>query len=245
MNDKTRFFEELSLNAHCAMKVQFYDGWILRANEGHTKRANSVSPLYDSALETDTKIRSCEEFYKKAGLPCIFKLTDDDTELDEMLKGRGYDIVDPTDVMTLDISKRICAGSNDGYISFDKPEKEWLDAYCAYENSIDKQELIKKMFSLVTVDTIYAAVKKDGKIVSCASAAIERGHALIQNVVTDPSARRMGYGEMVCSFLMNEAAQKGVHTAYLQVVQSNTAAVKLYEKLGYKKIYTYHYMIKK
>ena len=86
MNEKTRFFEELSLNAHCAMKVQFYDGWILRANEGHTKRANSVSPLYDSALGMDTKIRSCEEFYKKAGLPCIFKLTDDDTELDEMLK---------------------------------------------------------------------------------------------------------------------------------------------------------------
>lgn len=244
MENKICFFEELSLNGHCALKVQFYDGWIIRSNEGFTKRANSVSPLYPSTIDTEVKIEHCEEFYKKEGLPCIFKLTDKDTELDKMLKARGYETVDPTDIMTLPLdSSRADIGEE--YVSFDRPEKEWLDAYCTYENSTDKQELIKKMFSLVTVDTVYGAIKKDGKIVSCASAAIERGHVLIQNVVTDPGNRRKGYGEKVCSYLMSEAAQKGAHTAYLQVVRSNSGAYKLYEKLGYKKIYTYHYMVKK
>lgn len=243
--DKITFFEELSLNGHCATKVQFYEGWVLRFNEGHTKRANSVSPLYDSDTALDEKIDYCEKQYAKHGLPCIFKLTDKHTELDGALTKRGYETLEPTDVMTLETGGKF--GKDEEYISFTKPDEEWLKAYFEYECITDasKQELIKRMLSLVTVDTIYGAVKHEGNIVSCASAAIERGHVLVQNVVTDPENRRKGFAGKVCSSLISEAENYGAHTAYLQVVQANTAAVKLYEKLGYQKIYTYKYMRKK
>lgn len=244
--DKITFFEELSLNGHCATKVQFYEGWVLRFNEGHTKRANSVSPLYDSSTALEDKINYCEKQYKKQGLPCIFKLTDKDTELEKMLIDKGYEIVDPTDLMTLDISVKNEA-EDEEYISFTKPEDEWLKAYFEYEGITDSatQGLIRKMLSLVTVDAIYGAIKHEGKIVSCASAAIERGHMLIQNVVTAPANRRKGYAGKVCSSLMCEAEKNGADTAYLQVVQANTGALKLYEKLGYHKIYTYKYLKQK
>lgn len=244
MENSIKFFEELSLNAHCALKVQLYDGWVLRFNEGHTKRANSVSPLYDSTSEIGEKILYCEEQYAKHGLPCIFKLTDKDTALDEMLCKRGYVTVDPTDIMTLGITEDI--QTDEEYISYAKPDENWLRAYFEYEGISDssKRELVRKMFQVVTADTIYGAIKHEGKIVSCASAAIERGHVLIQNVVTDPENRRKGFAEKVCSSLIREAESFGAHTAYLQVVRENTAAVRLYEKLGYTKIYSYWYMKK-
>ena len=43
---------------------------MLRCSDGYTKRANSVTPLYESALAPDGKIAACERFYASQGLPC-------------------------------------------------------------------------------------------------------------------------------------------------------------------------------
>ena len=244
--DKILFFEELSLNAHAAIKNKFYDGWILRFCEGHTKRANSVSPLYDTKNYQNEKINYCEAQYTKEGLPCVFKLTDKNSGLNTILEERGYEKLEPTDVMTMRPDAGFSRDIHEGYFSTAEPTEEWLSAYFEFEGITDKnrQELIRRMFSIVTADTLYGAVKADGKIVSCASAAIERGHMLLQNVVTDPDKRRMGFGRAVCKGLIRDAANCGTETAFLQVVQTNTAAYKMYLKLGYEKAYTYWYMRK-
>ena len=61
-------------------------------------------------------------------------------------------------------------------------------------------------------------------------------------VYTDPEYRGRGFGRTICRALLAEAAGTGIGHAYLQVVQSNTPAMRLYESLGFRKVYTYRYL---
>src|SRR5690606_10119674 len=67
--------EEISLNGWPALETVLLDGWLLRFADGYTKRSNSVSAIYDGGLETDKKIRTCEELYRARGLTPVFKVT--------------------------------------------------------------------------------------------------------------------------------------------------------------------------
>lgn len=98
-----RRIEEASLNAWPALHQLLYDGWIIRLSNGYTKRANSVTPLYPSALEVEENIAYCERLYRQQGLPPIFRLTSHACPpgLDEALAARGYRVVDPTLVWRL------------------------------------------------------------------------------------------------------------------------------------------------
>lgn len=244
MNHKIRFLEEIAANAHAALNILQYDGWLMRFSNGITNRANSVSVIYPSMRSLDVKVPYCEKIYQKENLPCVFKLTEEDSELNEYLEGHGYKVVTPTDVMVLnlqdkDFPKGTCVFSKE-------PAKEWLDALFAFEEITDitRQETLCRIFSNVLVDTIYCTLTKDGEAVACASAAIEHGYMLLQNVVVSPRYRGQGFGQAVCESLIAQAKENGAHHTYLQVVKSNTAAVNLYLKLGYEKVYTYWYMKK-
>lgn len=127
-----------------------------------------------------------------------------------------------------------------------EPTEEWLDAFFAFEGIVDitKQDTFRWMLSKVLVDTIYCSVIKDDKVVACASAAVEQGYMLLQNVVVSPEYRGQGYGKVVCESLIAQAKENGARHAYLQVVKENTVAVNMYLKLGYEKVYTYWYMKK-
>ena len=151
-------FEEMASNAHVALNIMQYDGWILKFSEGHTNRANSVSMIYPSIISVNEKIQNCEKIYSEQNLPCVFKLTDGDEQMMKLL--------------------------------------------------------------------------------------IERGYMLIQNVVVNPDYRRKGYGKLLCKALMSKGKSDGAKTAWLQVVQSNEGAYKLYDGLGFKKVYTYRYLKK-
>ena len=237
-----RALEEMAANAHVALDVMQYDGWLLRFSAGHTNRANSVSVLYPSSIEPGEKIENCERQYRAQGLPCVFKLTDLDGGLCAELEKRGYRVVTPTDVMVLELQD---AEMPDGEIVFtDRPAEEWLSAYFAFEGLADpaRQDIFRRMLEKVRVRTRYAALKQDGWIIACASSAAEREYALLQNMVVDPEYRGRGFGRMICRALLADAARAGAKYAYLQVMQSNTPAMRLYESLGFRKAYTYRYM---
>lgn len=244
MNKNIRFFEEMSLNAHVALNTMQYDGWLIRFANGHTNRANSISVIYPSTISFDVKVPYCEEIYKKANLPCVFKLTEDDNELNEYLGTHGYKAVTPTDVMVMDLKDKIF---QKGMCVFSKaPTEEWLRAFFAFEGftEISVQETFRQMLSKVLVDTIYCSVVTDDEVIACASAAMEQGYMLLQNVVVSPEYRGHGYGQIVCESLIAQAKEKGAHHAYLQVIRKNAAAVNMYFKLGYERAYTYWYMKK-
>ena len=245
MNDTILLYEELSLNAHPALQTQLYDGWVLRFANGYTNRANSVNPLYPSTLDLQEKIAECEKRYFAHGLPAVFKLTDaTDPNIDKALEQRGYAFVTPTYVMSMDLrDKNFMSGDR---VTTNLANDEWLTAYftfSGYTNSV-KIATAKQILENVKNPMICGRIVKDGVSVACGSAVIERGYVALLNVVVDEAQRGKGYGTEICESLLSEATRIGAHTAYLQVVQDNQKAIRLYTKLGYKTMYSYWYWVK-
>ena len=94
--------EKKAANGWVANETIEYDGWEMRFGNGYTGRANSVSVYEDSTKRMEDKVTYCENIYASKGLPCNFKVTEEDKELSEYLLQRGYKVVTPSDVMILD-----------------------------------------------------------------------------------------------------------------------------------------------
>jgi ribosomal protein S18 acetylase RimI-like enzyme len=246
MKDIILLYEELSLNAHPALQTQFYDGWVLRFANGYTNRANSVNPLYPSTLDLQEKIAESEKRYSAQDLPTVYKLTDGtDPIIDKVLAEQGYEIVSPTFVMDMDLRNRDFLSGD--IITKHYADDDWLNAYfnfSGYKDSI-KIETAKQIVGNVKSPMICGRVVKNDISVACGSAVVERGYMALLNIVVDAAKRGNGYGTEVCESLLAAVKEMDAHTAYLQVVQDNAKAINLYKKLGYNKVYSYWYRIKK
>ena len=244
MNEQICLFEELSFNSHPALQTQFYDGWFIRFSNGYTNRANSVSTLWPSTLDVKEKIEECEKRYARQSLPCVFKVTDGtESGFDKMLENRGYRIVTPTDLMTLNLKDRQFTRME--CVITDHVTREWLDTFFSLENYPEpKRVTAEQMLRAIRNETRYCRIVKGRQGVACASAVLERGYVTLVNVIVSEAYRGQGLGRQLCESLLSEAVKAGAHTAYLQVVQSNSIAVHLYEKLGYRKLYSYWYRVK-
>ena len=239
---KALLYEELSLNAHPALQTQLYDGWALRFANGYTKRANSIHPLYPSALDLHEKIEHCERQYGGHGLPAIYKLTDGtDPRIGKALDEHGYAIVEPTFVMEASLRDKDFP-MHDCVVA-DHADDEWLSAYYALNNTTDgvKMATARQILENVKSTLLCGRSANGGGTVACGTAVIERGYMALQNVIVDEAQRGKGYGRAICESLLAKAKQFGAHTAYLQVTQANHVAVGLYRKLGYEPAYTYWY----
>lgn len=245
MNKQIRFYEELSFNSHPSLQTLYYDGWILRFADGYTNRANSVNMIYPSTMDLNTKIEFCEACYWKQHQSSVFKITDGSEEqVDALLADKGYHLVTPTNLMCMSLKDRNFISGNCSIT--ETVEEEWLDAYFTLEGYSDTkvQKIAKRMMDMIQNQTLYCRIVENGKTVACASAVIERGYMALAHVIVDEVYRKQGYGRMVCESLLSEAKRMGAHEAYLQVVQDNQAAIHLYEKLGYRKLYSYWYRVR-
>jgi ribosomal protein S18 acetylase RimI-like enzyme len=102
----------------------------------------------------------------------------------------------------------------------------------------------RQMLYNVHHDVLCGSIVKGGKVIASGFCVIERGYVGLLDIVVGSNCRGMGCGNELCASLLNEAQKHGAASAYLQVVQTNTPAVKLYGKLGFQKLYDYWYRVK-
>lgn len=89
-----------------------------------------------------------------------------------------------------------------------------------------------------------ALIFEEGKTVACGLGVIEGEYVGLYDIAVDADHRRRGFGFDICSSLLNKAIKMGAKSAYLQVVDSNTTAKRLYHKLGFEHCYQYWYRVK-
>lgn len=82
-------------------------------------------------------------------------------------------------------------------------------------------------------DTAYFVAEEDGRILGGCGLLLIAGEGNITNVVVAPGARRRGVATGLLTYLMEEGDRSGLTAYTLEVRVSNTAAIGLYEKLGF------------
>jgi ribosomal protein S18 acetylase RimI-like enzyme len=90
----------------------------------------------------------------------------------------------------------------------------------------------------------YARLHQDGDIVACGLGVVQAGFLGLFDIVVAPHARRRRFGQALMAGLLAWGQQAGAHTAYLQVMLNNDAALRLYSGLGFQEAYQYWYRVK-
>jgi ribosomal protein S18 acetylase RimI-like enzyme len=242
-----RTIEELSMNAWPALRSLICDGWVLRFSDGYTRRANSVHPLYPSSGDLAAKIAQVERLYQEQGLPAVFKLTAQSQPpgLEAALVERGYEVEAETSVHVADLGPMGSVAAVDIETSWGSAAG-WREAFrriskVAPEHQATHERILASILPLAG----FAAVRQDGRIVGCGLGVVQGEWLGVFDVIVDGAARRQGHGERLMRGLMSWGQRMGADKVYLQVMQSNVAAVQLYEGLGFREAYSYWYRVKR
>lgn len=86
-------------------------------------------------------------------------------------------------------------------------------------------------FDLVPEASLLA--RADGELVGLANLGLRGTDAWVGGVGVVPAHRGGGIGEALMRGLADEARRRGAERVWLEVIEGNTAALRLYEKLGY------------
>lgn len=247
--------EEYSLNAWPALQTVIYDGWLLRFNQGYTKRSNSIQTIYHqvSSIEDESrrllledKITYCEQLYGQAGLATIFKLTPySEPGLDQLLAASSYEAVDYSSVKVLQQLSELALPEHGNIVIEEQLTNAWLDAMAQMNGLSDHaKQLTKAMLLYSPLRKGYFVLYEGDTPVACGLAVIEHQSVGLYDIVTAPAYRNRGFAQQLILHILHWARSCGVVNSYLQVVQNNIAANRLYDKLGYEKVYEYWYRCK-
>ncbi|GGP26707.1 GNAT family N-acetyltransferase [Silvimonas amylolytica] len=241
MTSRIALFEAMTQSAWPALSTEVFDGWLLRFANGYTKRANSVTPLYAGALADADKLEYCERRFAEAGLPGIFKLTQEHAALDATLAQRGYAQIDISSVQTCDLTAQTPA--HDTAVTLQaNADTAWIDAFARLSNlSASQRHAAERMLAQYAAPTTFGVLEHMGEVVACGFAVRQHDYVLLFDICTDPAYRRQGFGRRLVTSLLAWGKERGATQGLLQVVASNEAAVQLYAGFGFVEQYCYWY----
>jgi ribosomal protein S18 acetylase RimI-like enzyme len=236
-------------------------GWLLRAADGWTGRANSALPVGDPDRPLDAAIDAVERWYAARDQPAMINVPlplagPVGVALDE----RGWGAARPlTLVQTAPLATILAAAPprtdlppvelapvpSAGWLTIAAARKATSAGTGAPEPAADLPAAARHL--LTAVDQVrfahvYAETGAAGReLVAVARGTVTgRGRWLgLTLVEVIPDARRQGLGSHLARGLAEWAAGLGATDAFLQVEERNAAAVALYRRLGFTTHHTY------
>jgi ribosomal protein S18 acetylase RimI-like enzyme len=215
------------------------DGWLWRYASGGSLRANSVATLAFHGGNVDAPIRAAEQRYGARGAPCRFTICDasEPAALDDRLAALGYErgAEHVTMAKAIDIARS--AGSA-GVASMDvelsaDPTPEWLAIYLA-GLAPDRREAAPMLLAGLPARRAYFSCRRGGSVVGSGLSVADGPLASVQCMATLAAARRQGCARAILSAIEAWAAAQGGTHLYLQAEAANTAAIPLYEGVGFR-----------
>ena len=237
-------------------------GWVARFASGVTSRANSVYPA-GTVQDVPTAIAEAERQYRGRGLHPLFQLSDDDVSLQRELLARGYTGHSETLVMTAGIDgAREALASATGAASSaaagpgseigdtleiaDAPDDAWLRLWWSVDGRGGDHELEVARRIVTGGSALYATIRDEHGAASVGRLAlVEHDGTLwggLYALATRPDARSRGHAHAAIRALADAGAALGVSALWLQVLESNAVARRLYDRLGFEHATTYRYL---
>ena len=249
--DLVRLLDELAANATAATTVQLLDGWLLRAAPEYPfRRSNSTLPHGGDGRGLETRIAMVEDFYRHRGLPVRFQMSPAALPegLDDVLETHGYDIEEPTLVLTADTARvvdRTRRGETQQVMVGEGIDEYWVAEYAsAYgddEVGRDRLRAYGHLLQRLAPAIGTAVLPVDETPAAIGLGVLERGWAGVYAMGTRREIRRRGAGTAVVHALACWAQRHAAARMYLQVEAANDGARQLYTRAGFEIAYRYHY----
>ena len=223
--------DRLAARAWPALEQVEVDGWLLRAAQGVTRRANSALPLSD-ALPVEQVVA----FYRERDLPPVVQVSDQAT--DAALANLGWVRDIAVEVMTAPLPE-----ASSSAVVRAEPEQDWVDCWWTVDGRGGQAELdvALRMLGRIPAPAAYASVVEHGRTVAVGRAVAQEGLLGVFSMAVRPEARRRGLARQLLHALSDWGRGHGAGTAYLQVFDGNTAARALYASAGFATAHHYHY----
>ncbi len=229
--------------------------WLLRAASGFTGRANSALVLGAPPAAETNWLADLVNWYVERGLPPKAQVPLPCGEpVEKLLAQAGWRAHDHVRVLTGDIHEVQALAAahrtdpteltvrNDA-----EPDSAWLSAY-KYRGATlpaHAREVLERAGSdtRLSFASLRTTASGESEVLAVARGALARDWLGITAVTVADQHRRRGFGTHVMADLAGWGAQRGGRAIYLQVASDNTAALQLYERLGFHHHHDYRYLI--
>jgi N-acetylglutamate synthase len=211
-----RNLEHAAALAWPGVEHEWLGGWLLRFGRGSTRRANSAVPLDVSA---GGELRAVVDWYAARGVAPLVAAPDRLLRIPPGVSTDAENLVMTGDLPLGDSVRGVALAS--------QPDDEWLRLYRRK----------------VPVDVLTAVIDGEAVFATIAGAAVGRAAVTaapdgtrwvgLSAVHVLEEARRHGLARELCSALLAWGGEHGATRAYAQVVADNTAAISLYESMGF------------
>jgi GNAT superfamily N-acetyltransferase len=215
--------------------------WILRAADNWTGRANSALAVGDPDRPLEAAIDAVVDWYAQRGQPALINAPMPlAAPVNLALDARGWTARPLTLVQTAPLLTGLAERRDLPPVELaDAPSDDWYAMVADHKGALPAAA--RRVLTGVP-ETVFAYLHDGaGGLLAVARGTVTgpdkwHGISLLQ---TAPQARRRGVAQHVLRAMAQWAQQRGSVRAYLQVQEGNTAAVALYQRLGFNTHHTY------
>jgi len=217
-----------------------FGGWVLRTSPATPRRVNSVfTHAAPPSGQLDAHIDAVEAFYRERDRPPRFQVTRASLPMGlvERLAERGYGIEAPVDIQLAapdDISA-VALADTDVELP-ERPTGDWRDVYVS---GFGRD--VSDVLDLIKVPTVFPVLRRGGQALAVGIGVLVAGWVCVFGMQTRESHRGQGLGTAVMAAMVGWGVAEGAHGFYLQVEDDNPGAKRLYERMGFRTRYGYHY----
>lgn len=238
--------------------------WLLRADEGQSRRASSALAVGDPGLPASAVAAQIERWYAARGLPPRVQAAADGPA-HERLVSAGWRPERPAmAVMTAEVSHVLrAAGASAKTLGADlRSTTSELDSVGGYavqpppESNIEVADapddawlalwrpdgVSPELLALLTRHpaTAYLSLRMaDGRVVAGARVVVDGRWLGLFAVTVDPTWRRRGFARAITVAAIRAGGRMGGRHAYLQVASINQPALDLYAGMGFRRHHDY------
>ncbi len=232
--------DRLAVAAWAAPENEMHNGWLFRHAAGVSRRANSVAPFpLSEDIPLDDLLARVEAYYRARGLPPRLQISPAACPpgLDHVLAERGYEIESGVTIMICEADKLAQAEITHNISITKTAPPGWWDLYIeGYQR--DARDIAARAQEL----PVFAASTTDDGRMDAIGLGVAGGNWLaVFGMFTRPDCRGRGLGAAIIHALAGFTVARNGIGLYLQVENENLHARRLYEKLGFRDVYGYHY----
>ncbi len=232
--------ERATLAAVPPQRQETFGEWLLAYDDGTVGRCHSAVPLRHAPPVPGT-LDEIERRYAGAGLPPILRIPEHPAfdAFRSELTDRAYVRSTPTSVQVAQLPARGGADTIHVRVS-DTPDARWEDTFLGEDG--DPVDASSRLAILRRgAHSIFASVDAADRVAAVGFACLSHGWCGIHGMRTASAFRHQGHASAILARLAEVARERGITRWFLQVEETNAAALRLYKRHGFEPAWTYAY----